>query len=330
MQQNPVTPGKVADTLTQIVHHLEILASDPQLPREQGYTCLRYGCFADELAKRGGFCQELAAIDINGDMAVDQIGLLLRPLIEKYRFPSSRPYTRGDWAQLLTCARMEVLYFIPQILNNGWPLPRVEVQFVYEGSSGHPILVDGHSIAQAIRITLPRGLNRTQTRAFLIARCQRALRLLRRGIRRTSTTDAEFFLTVRLMSFSSEFRPHGDTRDPYVFPFAGPNTRYMVPVASVAAYFGVRVWPRRRLRGLLEEIANRLLPTLERMGTSARRPGRPPNSQDVSAWWAMSAVDGLTIPEIAARVSDNSPDSPNLEDRISKALQRLGTPGWTK
>jgi len=52
--------------------------------------------------------------------------------------------------------------------------------------------------------------------------------------------------------------------------------------------------------------------------------GWPPDMTDDARWWAMKALDGMPIADIAKMETGDDPDAADFEETISKALRRLG------
>ena len=323
--------GNVASALKKTADYLEVVGHDRRLPPAERHLYLRYAPFARELASRRRFCQELAAVDVTDDTPVDEAFRRIWPLLNACRFPNRPPYHRDHWAQLLCFARLGL--FVLDFWRHpvlGSPLPEhVEVQFVYDGTVRQvQDLGDRLPIVRAVRIWLRPGRTKKQVREELARNLQRPLARFRKQVSPLVKEAARPGFAVRLLTFA----PQPSRREPC--PDDSNTVRVYLPrtlwKASVASNFTVRLSRGQRLTKLLDEIVDNVWPVVERVASITPAQGRPPDARDDARWWAMTALDGLTIEDVARRVSHDHPDAADLEETIARTLRRLGTKARTK
>ena len=102
------------------------------------------------------------------------------------------------------------------------------------------------------------------------------------------------------------------------------------PIESISANFTVELRRGRLLSKMIDEIINRLLPALKDVAAYTAAQGRPPDVADDAVWWSITVLDGLSIERIADKISDSSPNPADLDERIARALRRLGMSLRTK
>ena len=250
-------------------------------------------------------------------------GLLLRI----YSFRSVSPYVLADWAALLICARLGSDLFVPRFLFDLGE--EGEVQFVYRGSMDQESsLGDKLPMVRAIKVKLPRGHTREQARRLLATKCQRPLAFFLRQIRPLAKEMFAPSFDVRIITFlPTEVRRVGSPDDPSITRIYLPNP---ISIESINGNFTVELRRGRHLSNMMDEITDRLLPALEVVAAYTAAQGRPPDVADDAAWWAMTVFDGLTVEQIADKISDSSPNAADLDERIARALRRLGMSLRTK
>ena len=102
------------------------------------------------------------------------------------------------------------------------------------------------------------------------------------------------------------------------------------PIESISANFTVELRRGRLLSNMIDEITDRLLPALKDVAAYTAAQGRPPDVADDASWWAMTVFDELTVERIADKISDSCPTAADLDERIARALRRLGMSLRTK
>ena len=222
------------------------------------------------------------------------------------------------------------MFAFPNLPNSLSP-PTNEIQFSYSGTLGH-ILKGDTPVVRAVFISLPRGRTKTQVRASLRKQLRKPLDTFLHEVRPLASQQGykKFGGTGRRIhpKFGVRLLMHPWELDwqknPILELFTGPVQKPDI----VAAQLNIDLSHGRRLSSMLYEIVDLLLPILDEIIDFTPTGGRPPNTSDVAHWWALTVFEGLSVPEIAKRVSVDSPDAPNVEDRIGQALRRVGfTPG---
>lgn len=307
------------------------LAARQSSPPAQRHLQLRYVPFLHELSKRQGFCADLAAVNISLDTSYRELPARLMPLLQKYHFPSVHPYSLLDWADLLASARL-ALFNLANSLGSSRLSPlgeQIEVQFVFQGSQKQNARFPNRfPIGEIVSFKMAQGRTKRQAKERLIAVCRRPLQRFLRRVRPLALEVIGASVDVRLLTFSARRgRQERNESDPDVITIRLPNPLFD---ASVAANFTVSLTKGVRIDNMLEEIVSRLVPALEDVAAYSSAQGRPPDAGKSARWWAMSALDDLTVEEIARRNTDDHDEAVDLEETIGRALRRLGMRARTK
>ena len=331
VRKRSLSPTALAANLRRLAEHLKALAARQSSPPAQRHIQLRYVPFLQELSKRQGFCDDLAALDISSDMPYREVQALLIPLLQKYQFPSVHPYSLLDWADLLASARL-ALFNLPNSLGSSRRSPLgelIEVQFVFTGSIEQIArLPDRLPIGQIVSFQIRPGRTRRQAKELLAAVCRRPLQRFLRRVRPLAREVIGASVDVRLLTFSH--RPGRRVRnesDSDMITIRMPNPLYD---ASLAANFSVSLTKGRRSDNMLEEIVSRLVPALEDVAAYTSAQGRPPDASNDARWWALTVLDGLTVEQIAQRETDDYERAIDLEETIGRILRRLRMRARTK
>ena len=317
-----------ANLLT-VSEKLEELGNGHSLPTPQRYVCLRYSPFVRELAKRPEFLRELAAVEVTADTMLFEVIDRLAPFIRQFRLPVAPPYSADGWTYILSLAKVgdPEITSPPTLSIQGIWGTRMELQFVFEGSGLQAKALGGKMpISHLVSFQVHQGRTRKQMRDHLMRICRTRLPRFLPAVRPLAKKVPMASIGIRLLSFTHQ--PGRQEVDP-------DNPRELLihvsPAnASLIASFGVSIPVGRRLNTLCAEIVDRLIPALEEIALYAPAQGRPPDTASVARWWAMYALDDLSIESIALPESTDSYDAIDLEDTIARALRRLDIRARTK
>ena len=311
----PPKAADVQDTLNRIACFLERLAGGPDATPGQRKQCTLYAPFARELAKRKGFCVELANINIHEQMYLGDIGVALRPLLDKYRFPLLPRFALNNWAEMLTCARFGSDYFVPRCFFR-FPV-QLEVQFQHqrEARAEHG---DSNDVPiRSVKLSMPQEAGREQLRAFLSRGIVGNLGRLRREVLSRAKPQSDFTVIVRLIIPEMKRRRGSQTAG------AGSGALDFNFRETIVQSFQVEFRNGRNNIGTAKRITESLSPWIEPLVGSTVAPGRRYNAEVRARWWAMRRLDGMTVRKIADQESIDY--SSQVDDEtVRKALKRMG------
>ena len=310
-------PPKAADvrnTLIRMAYLLDGLARSPTASLPQSKQCTLYAPFARELAKRQKFCLELADIVVDDPMPLDEIGVELRPLLEKYRFPSVPPFDFNDWAEMLTWAHFGSQDFVPRSFYR-FPV-KLEVQFQHqrEGRAKHGASDDVPT--RSVKLSVHRALGKTQLRALLSREMVGPLGHLRRQIHTEAKLSSDPIVIVRLITPQVSSRRGGQAAAD------GDSRQIFTSSESIVHSFPVELRNGRNNVSVVKEIFQNLGPRIEPLVGSTVAPGRRYNAEVRARWWAMRRLDGMTVRKIADHESINYSSQVD-EETVRKALKRM-------
>lgn len=296
---------RVSVTLKKAADQLESYSAFPFLSPTQKRQLLWYAPFMRELGSWPQFCQTLARIELPeniDDLPVEEGCDLMFPLVSSFQLPKLGEYSRATWVSLL----FQVLYsatkhanFLPPMALISNPFlgqTHLEVQFIYFGTIGQAReYPEKFPMVRAVVVKVPDNFAKTQVKDILKAQLKPPLHEFLKSVRPLGSR-----FTVRLI------------------------TRSVDTPESVVLRRETRFQKGNRTSSILNGVANNLVSALEEIVDFTPGQGRLPDTSSAAHWWALAEFKGLTVPEIAKRVSNDDPNAADFEDRISKALKRLG------